>query len=57
MVDERGEKTAAVIDLRKRGQLWEDFYDTLLAESRANEPREKLESIRQRLHLKRKANG
>ena len=40
MVDERGQKTAAVIDLRKHEQLWEDFYDTLLAKSRAaREPR------------------
>jgi hypothetical protein len=39
MVEERGQKTAAVIDLRKHEQLWEDFYDTLLAKSRAREPR------------------
>lgn len=57
LVNERGEKTAAVIDLQKRGELWEDFYDTLLAESRAREPRESLGSVRQRLRLKRKANG
>jgi hypothetical protein len=31
MVDERVQKTAAVIDLRKQEQLWEDFYDALLA--------------------------
>jgi hypothetical protein len=42
MVDERGQKTAAVIDLRKHEQLWEDFHDSLLAESR-----ESLESVRQ----------
>lgn len=51
MVDERGQKTAAVIDLRKHEQLWEDFYDTLLAKSRAREPRERLESIKRRLKL------
>ena len=39
MVDERGQKTAAVIDLRKHGQPWEDFYDTLLAKSSTREPR------------------
>jgi len=53
MVDERGQKTAAVIDLRKHEQLWEDFYDALLAESRKNEPRESLASIRQRLKSRR----
>ena len=51
MVDERGQKTAAVIDLRKHEQLWEDFYDTLLAKSRAREPRESLASVKRRLRL------
>jgi hypothetical protein len=37
MVDERRQKTAAVIDLRKHEQLWEDFQDALLAKSRARE--------------------
>jgi hypothetical protein len=57
MVDESGHKTAAVIDLRRHGKLWEDFYDALLAKSRAHEPRESLASVRQQLKLKRKANG
>jgi hypothetical protein len=52
MVDERGRKTAAVIDLGKHERLWEDFYDTLLAQSRANEPRESLKSVQQRLRGK-----
>ncbi|HEY1718787.1 MAG TPA: hypothetical protein VGH42_10925 [Verrucomicrobiae bacterium] len=50
MVDERGQKTAAVIDLRKHEQLWEDFHDSLLAESRAREPRESLTSVKRRLN-------
>ena len=53
MVDEHGQKTAAVIDLRKHEQLWEDFYDTLLAKSRVREPRESIASIRQRLKTRR----
>ena len=57
LVDERGKKTAAVIDLRKRAQLWEDFYDTLLTESRAHEPRENLEQVRHHLKLRRRGNG
>ena len=56
MVDSRGEKTAAVIDLRRHRKLWEDFYDTVLVESRANEPRESLESVKRRLKLT-KAHG
>ena len=39
MVDGRGQKTAAVIDLRNHEQLWDDFYDTLLAKSQDREPR------------------
>ena len=31
MINERDHKTAAVIDLRKHEQLWEEFNDTLLA--------------------------
>jgi hypothetical protein len=57
MIDERGEKTAAVIDLRRHGRVWEDFYDALLAESRSQEPRETLESVRRRLNSARKKNG
>ena len=51
MIDSKGNKTAAVIDLRKHRKLWEDFYDSLLAESRAREPRESLDSVKRRLKL------
>jgi hypothetical protein len=57
MVDERGRKTAAVIDLRRHARTWEDFYDTLQVESRAHEPRESLESVQRRLKLKHRRNG
>lgn len=56
-VDERGNRTAAVIDLRKHGRLWEDFHDMLLAESRMNEPRETLAAVKLRLKQHRKRNG
>ena len=52
VVDERGEKKAAIIDLEKHGELWEDFYDRAVAESRRNEPRESLESVKRRLSRK-----
>lgn len=32
-VDEKGNRTAAVIDLKKNAELWEDFYDRALARS------------------------
>ncbi|MBC8326000.1 MAG: hypothetical protein H8E27_10285 [Verrucomicrobia subdivision 3 bacterium] len=56
MVDEEGRKTAAVVDLRRHGSAWEDFYDGLMADSRAKEPRESLASVKRR-HARRKANG
>ena len=52
VINEQGKKTAVVIDLKKHAQIGEDFYDSLLARSRKNEPRESLESVKRRLkHL------
>jgi len=56
MIDSKGRKTAAVIDLRRHRKLWEDFYDTALAQSRAREPRESLAAVKRRLSLA-KADG
>jgi len=56
MVDEAGRKTAAVVDLRRHGSAWEDFYDGLMADTRAKEPRESLTVVKRR-HARRKANG
>ena len=52
VIDDQGEKKAAVIDLDKHKALWEDFYDRAVAESRRNEPRETLESVKKRLSKK-----
>lgn len=49
VVDEHGDRMAVQIDLKEHGELWEDFYDVLLARTRADEPRESLEEVRQRL--------
>ena len=49
LVDEGGTKTAAVIDLKRYSELWEDFYDSAVAHARKNEPRESLESVKKRL--------
>ena len=40
VINENGEKTAVQIDLKLYGDLWEDFYDSLIAHSRTSEPRE-----------------
>jgi len=49
VVDDQGERKAVLIDLRVNRQLWEDFYDSALAEERANEPRESLADVKRRL--------
>ena len=54
LVDSRGRKTAAVIDIRRHRRLLEDLFDTLLVESRAGEPRESLDSVKKRLRASRK---
>lgn len=49
LIDDKGHKTAVLIDLKEHGELWEDIYDSLIAKSRINEPRESLEEVRQHL--------
>ena len=49
VVDKKGEKTAVLIDLGKHRELWEDFYDSLTASQRADEPRESLEDVERML--------
>jgi len=49
LVDEAGRPTAVQIDLGLYGGLWEDIYDALLAQSRKDEPRESLQSVKARL--------
>jgi hypothetical protein len=57
LVDEDGAKKAVVIDLKKNAELWEDFYDRALAQSRAHEPRESLESVKERLRRGKRRSG
>ncbi len=49
LIDERGNKTGVLIDLKKNAQLWEDFFDLSLARERQGEPREPLAVAKQRL--------
>ena len=46
ITDEKGRKTAAVIDLRKHRALWEDFEDVLVSRSRRHEKRIPLEKVK-----------
>jgi hypothetical protein len=54
LVDERGQKTAVVIDLRRHAGVWEDFLDVAVAKSRQDEPRESLAAVKRRLRRPRK---
>jgi RNase adaptor protein for sRNA GlmZ degradation len=57
VTNDKGERVAVQIDLRKYGDLWEDVYDTLIARKRAKEPRESLDSVKKRLIKQSKLNG
>jgi len=46
ITDEKGRKTAAVIDLKKHRALWEDFEDVLVSRSRQNEKRIPIEKVK-----------
>lgn len=38
VTDVEGNRVAVVLDLRQWGELWEDIYDNMLANERAEEP-------------------
>ena len=57
LTNSKGERVAVQIDPRKYGDLWEDVYDSLTARKRSREPRESLDSVKERLIKKRKLNG
>lgn len=56
IVNEKGEKTAVLVDLKKYRQEWEDFYDSLIAKSRKNEKRISLKEVKKNLLKKGKFN-
>jgi len=49
LVDDEGRKKAVLIDLKKYGDVWEDFYDTLRVKERESEPRESLEEVKKKV--------
>ena len=57
VTDDKNRKVAVMIDLRKYGELRQDFYDSMLARARANEPRESLASVKKRLRKQGKLDG
>jgi len=37
LLNDSGEKTSVLIDLEQWGDVWEDFYDVIVSQSRQNE--------------------
>lgn len=52
VVNEDGDKKAVLIDLKQHKNLWEDFYDTVVAEDRRAEPRESLDDVKKKVRRK-----
>jgi hypothetical protein len=57
ITDEKGRKTAAVIDLKKHKALWEDIEDVLISRSRRHEKRIPLEKVKANLIKSGKLRG
>jgi hypothetical protein len=54
LVDEAGNTTSVILDLRKHRRLWEDIHDRLLIESRRTEQRLSFEEFGRRLKRRQK---
>ena len=55
ITDEEGRRVSVVIDLNEHGDLWEDFHDRMVMESRRSEPRETLTEVKRKLQKKPKS--
>jgi hypothetical protein len=49
IIDDEGQKQAVLIDLKKHGEVWEDFYDSLRVKERESDPRESLKSVKKKI--------
>lgn len=49
LVDGSGKRTAVVISLEEWGEIWEDFFDALVSESRKDEPTVAWETLKAEL--------
>jgi hypothetical protein len=52
VTDEEGRKVAVQIDLREHAELWEEFEDVLISQSRRNEEDIPLEEVKEELVLR-----
>ena len=49
VTNEENKKVAVLIDLKEHGDLWEDFYDGLIAEQRKNDEVISFDQLKQEL--------
>ena len=49
VTNDENRKVAVLIDLKEHGDLWEDFYDGLIAEQRKDDGLISLEQLKQEL--------
>jgi hypothetical protein len=49
LTNETGKKVAVQIDLKKYGELWDDFYDAIAVRRRRHEPTVSLKQVEQKL--------
>ena len=49
LIDDEGERKAVMIDLSVHSELWEDFFDAVIAKERQDEPREPLKEVRRKV--------
>jgi hypothetical protein len=49
LVDNEGKLKAVLIDLKRHGKIWEDFYDTIRVKERESEPRESLKEVKRKV--------
>ena len=57
LTDAKGKRTAAVIDLRKHKDLWEDIEDVLVSQSRRHDERIPFEKVKADLIKSGKLHG
>lgn len=57
VTDATGRRTAVIISLEEWGEVWEDFCDVLIAESRSGEARRPWEEIKADLDVDHDRSG
>ncbi|MGP0075747.1 MAG: hypothetical protein ACLPWF_27850 [Bryobacteraceae bacterium] len=57
VTDEKGRRVAVLIDLKKHGGIWEDFWDGFVSESRRNEKSIPYEQYRAKRLKRTRARG